>query len=96
MDIYKVLKATEDIDIEKYRIPRVYYHGPIFGGYFAFAITYFHETLERRFVLENRHFSDSTILLIFKQIVSNGKYESKTKWKLKTIVIIFFKYRLRH
>lgn len=31
MNIYKVLKATENFDIKKHRIPRLYYHGPILG-----------------------------------------------------------------
>lgn len=70
MRIFKVLNTTEDPLIENKRIPRVFYHGPILGKYFAIVMTLFDETLDARFKHQNKHFSETTFLLIFKQAVS--------------------------
>lgn len=69
-----MLNATEDSEIEKKGIPRIYYHGSILGKYFAIAMTLFDETLDACFKHQNKHFSETTFLLIFKQAVSSCNY----------------------
>lgn len=76
---YQQLQATGNLDVEQYRIPKIYYHGPILekcsknNKYFAIAMTLFDETLGIRFEHQKKHFTEPTILLIFKQAVSKHK-----------------------
>lgn len=70
MKIFQALNATNDLDIEKKGIARVFYAGPILQKYNAIVMSLFEETLEDRYELQNEHISDLSILLIFKRTVS--------------------------
>lgn len=68
--IFKALNATEYPNIEDIGIARVFYYGKVLGGdYNAIAMTLFEETLENRFKIQAKHFSDLSILMIFVQTV---------------------------
>lgn len=70
MKIFQALNATNDLDIEKKGIARVFYYGPFLTNYHAIVMSLFEETLEDRYKLQNQHISDLSILLIFKRTVS--------------------------
>lgn len=67
----RILNATEDSEIEKKRIPKVYSRGLILGKYFAIVMTFFDETLGARFEQQNKQLSETTFLSIFKQAVGS-------------------------
>lgn len=73
MQIFKALKATENLDMEPHEVPRVFYHGPILGKYlsniFAIAMTLFDGNLLDRYFQQSEKLSDFSVLKIFKQAV---------------------------
>lgn len=69
IDVLKALNAIENPQIEDHGIPKIYYHGQILEVYSAIAMTLFDGSLESRFNQEKKHFTDLTILTIFKQAV---------------------------
>lgn len=69
IEAYTALNATDDPEIEKRGIPRIYYHGKLFSERHAIAMTLFEETLYHRFKFQHKNISELSILLIFKRAV---------------------------
>lgn len=72
MAIFIALNATENLEIENHRVPRVYYHGPFLEHYHAIVMTLFDGTAADQYEKERRHgrsLPDMTILSIFMQAV---------------------------
>lgn len=70
-----IYEALHDNDPESHGIPKVYYHGNVFGvsSYKAIAMSLFDETVQQRYKNKTTDistpFSDFSVLLIFKQAV---------------------------
>lgn len=69
MKAFIALNATNDENIEKHGIHRVFYHGKFLVRYHVIAMTLCEETLYNRFKLQNKKISELSILLIFKRAV---------------------------
>lgn len=67
--IYKILNATKDKKIERFGIPRIYYHGKVLSKYNIIAMTLFEGTLGDRTKIQEKHLSNLGILQIFKRTV---------------------------
>lgn len=85
IEILKALKA-ENLYVEQYGIPRVYYHGPFLRKYNAIAMTLLEGNLKDRCRPENGPTSDINILLWFRRAVS------KLNFKLIYYFDIFFQF----
>lgn len=71
MEVFEALNAIRDPYIEQHDIPKIHYHGKILDKYDAIAMTLFDETLQARYMAQNKSLSDLSILMIFKQAVIN-------------------------
>lgn len=72
MAIFNALNATDNLEIEKHGIPRVYYNGPFLKHYHAIVMTLFDGTVADRYEKERANgqsLSDLVILSIFMQAV---------------------------
>lgn len=61
--------ALVDGDIEECGIARIYYNGNFLKKYYAFAMSLFDETVQKRFTTQKNHFSVLSVLIIFKRTV---------------------------
>lgn len=74
--IFEELKAVKNPAIEKSGIPTVFYYG-WFLDYDAIVMTLFEGSVNDRYEIERkagRKFTDTTILSIFKQAVSDNEF----------------------
>lgn len=70
LSIFEALNAIDDPNAESHGIPQVYYRGLVFGKYNAIAMSLFEETVEHRWTVMKKPFSDFSVLQIFKQAVN--------------------------
>lgn len=69
-DEMKIYEAFKDDDAESHGIPQIYYHGKVFKvACNAIAMSWFEETVEHRYEIMMKPFSDFSVLLMFKQAV---------------------------
>lgn len=69
IEVYNVLNATEDPEIEQKGIAKIFYHGPILEGYTCIAMTLFGGTVEDYLSPPRWTISDWSIAVIFKRAV---------------------------
>lgn len=72
MRIFQALNATENPDIEKQGILRVFYYGP-FLNHHAIAMTLCEGTLADRYKRQNEPLSYLSVLLIFRRTVCQSQ-----------------------
>lgn len=70
VEIYQALGSMTNTKIEDKGIAKVYFHGKVLAKYFGIAMTLFDGTLLDRYEIQHGHFSNLTILLIFRRLVS--------------------------
>lgn len=74
LGVFEALNAMRDPNIEQHDIPRIHFHGKILNDKFdAIAMSLFDETLQDRYIVQNKNLSDLSILMIFKRAVNNRK-----------------------
>lgn len=95
LKVFTALNATKDPKIENYGIPRVYYHGDIFGTHNAIVMTLFTETLYDRYTDKVKHLSNLDLLRYFKRAVCLYNFEYRFRF-LIIFFIFFLELRLKY